>query len=85
MKSLYITILLLLSTLMITVSQTNDTDSLKKLFAQTGTDTTRVLLLNGLASSYRFSNPDSAMILTRRALQLSRKLNFTKGGSKGVK
>jgi signal transduction histidine kinase len=79
MKPLYITILLVLSTLMIAVSQTSETDSLKKLLAQTGTDTTRVLLLNGLASSYRFSNPDSAMILAQQALLLSRKMNFTRG------
>jgi tetratricopeptide (TPR) repeat protein len=79
MKSIYVTILLLLSTLMITVGQTNETDSLNRLMAQTGADTTRVLLLSQLANSYRFFNPDSAMIIAQQALLLSRKLNFTKG------
>ncbi|MBC7827399.1 MAG: tetratricopeptide repeat protein [Chitinophagaceae bacterium] len=79
MKPFYVTILLLLSNLMIAVSQTSDTDSLKKLLAQTDADTTRVLLLSRLAGAYRFSNLDTALILSQQALLLSRKLNFTRG------
>src|SRR4030095_2993384 len=78
MKSFSITILLLLSNLMIAVSQTSDIDSLKSLLTQTA-DTSRALLLVRLADAYRFSNLDTALILSQQALLLSRKLNFTRG------
>jgi two-component system NtrC family sensor kinase len=81
MKSCYVTILLLLSNLMIAVSQTSHylADSLKRVLTQTSADTTRVSLLTNLARVYRFYNPDTALILTQQALLLSRKLNFTRG------
>src|SRR4051794_20314975 len=79
MRSLYITILLLLSTLMTAISQMSETDSIKKLLAQSRADTTKALLLSQLANAYRFSNPDTAIILAQKALLLSRKLNFSRG------
>ena len=79
MKPVHLTILLLLSSVMIAVAQTNDTDSLKKLLTRTGADTTRVSLLSRLANAYRFSNLDTALVLTHQALELSRKLNFVRG------
>ena len=64
---------------MIAISQPNNTDSLKRLLAQTSADTNRATLLRHLASSYRFFNTDTAIILAQQALLLSRKLNFTSG------
>ncbi|MEO6290943.1 MAG: tetratricopeptide repeat protein, partial [Ginsengibacter sp.] len=54
-------------------------DSLKRLIRQWPQDTSMVLLLDRLASNYRFYNTDSSLIIAQEALQLSRRLNFTKG------
>jgi len=79
MKLVYIPILLLLVNFKMAVSQTFQTDSMKNLLAQSRMDTTRVLLLSQLANKYLFFNPDTAIIMTQQALQLSRKLNFRRG------
>ena len=81
MKAFYVTILLLLSNLMIAVSQTSHylVDSLKRELTQTSADTTKVSLLLNLARAYRLFNLDTPLILSQQGLQLSRKLNFTRG------
>lgn len=59
-------------------------DSLKNLLKKTGKDTTRVNILNNLSESYRFKNPDSAVIYGDDALELAHELNFTKGVIDGL-
>ena len=55
------------------------TDSLYIQLAHTPSDTTRVLLLNDLALTYRFNKPDSAVKLAQEAGQLATSLNYPKG------
>ena len=59
-------------------------DSLKNLLKDTGKDTTRVIILNNLSESYRFKNPDSAVLYGDEALELARGVNFTKGVIDGL-
>ena len=54
-------------------------DSLNHLLAHTRHDTSRVLLLAQLATEYRFSDPDSMLILAQQAMGLAQKLHFDKG------
>jgi hypothetical protein len=54
-------------------------DSLKRLIAHVPQDTSMVLLLVRLSSDYRFNKTDSSLIIAQEAIQLSQKLNFTKG------
>jgi signal transduction histidine kinase len=61
------------------VSQTTQTDSLKRLLLQTAQDSNRVLLLTQLDSNYRFFNPDSSMVFVQQAMRLAVGLNFNKG------
>jgi len=84
MKSFYI-ILLLISLRSVAVGQTfltanlTEPDSLRRLIAQAPQDTSMVLLLVRLSSDYRFNKTDSSLIIAQEAIQLSQKLNFTKG------
>ncbi len=79
MKSFCIILLTLASTFPVAFGQVSETDSLKKLLAQTREDTSRVLLLTELAFNYQFFKSDTAIIITRQAIALSQKLNFPKG------
>ena len=75
-------ILLLLVTFFCLTSsngQTTNIDSLKQVLQKEKQDTTRVLLMAELSFAYSGSKPDSAMILAREGLQLSRRIGFLKG------
>jgi signal transduction histidine kinase len=56
-----------------------DLDSLRHHFYSAKTDTTRVLILSDWSRTIFNANPDSSLILARKGLQLSQKINFTKG------
>ena len=60
-------------------AQTPATDSLRRALARTAPDSTRVLTLLQLAYTFRASRPDSMMLLTQQAWELSSKLGFEKG------
>lgn len=68
----------LLLTLSTGVYAQNKVDSLKKILPKS-TDTTRVKILNALAKEIRFDNPKEAINLAKKALQLSKNLEYTKG------
>jgi two-component system, NtrC family, sensor kinase len=59
-------------------------DSLHSILATTKTDTTRSQIMNLLSSSYRFSNPDSAVFYGNKAFELSKKIGFIKGEVAGL-
>jgi tetratricopeptide (TPR) repeat protein len=54
-------------------------DKLKHQLAISKPDTNQVNILRGLCLAYRQVKPDSALFFSVKALDLSRKLNFTKG------
>src|SRR5436190_18573010 len=54
-------------------------DSLEKTFIQSPKDTNEVKRLIEVADGYRFSKPDSSIIIAEEALSLSRQLNFLSG------
>jgi tetratricopeptide (TPR) repeat protein len=62
-----------------TSAQTNLADSLKNVLESEVQDTSRVLLLAKLSRTYLYSKPDTAMLLCRQGLSLSRKLNYITG------
>ena len=71
-------------TLMVTElqAQTGGTyyeDSLRAILKKTGQDTARLMILETLADSYFFKNPDSCLIYATEALELSRQLNHSRG------
>src|SRR5689334_16677994 len=82
MKPVYISLLLLASTL--SLGQTTEAERVKGLLAQTRIDTSRVLLQVALAHSYLFFQLDSGIILAQQALQQARKLTFARGEWKAL-
>ena len=62
--------------------QTHEIDSLKQLLQDAKTDTGRVLLLANLGFFYSFSQPDTAMLMSMQALEISRNIGFKKGEAK---
>ena len=54
-------------------------DSLNRLLAKTGQDTNRVKLLVQIESEYFFSRPDTARVISEKALALSRELHYVRG------
>lgn len=58
---------------------TTTRDTINRQEPYAAADTTRVLLLNDLAISYRFNKPDSAVKLAQRAYQLAKSLDYPKG------
>lgn len=57
----------------------NEVDSLKKLIATKGDDTTKVNLLNTLSKKLLDDNPDTAMIIASTAIKLAEGLHYHKG------
>jgi tetratricopeptide (TPR) repeat protein len=55
--------------------------TIKGVVAGVGFDTSYIKTLTALASEFKFSNPDTAIILSTQALQLSQKNNWQKGES----
>ena len=63
-------------------AQTNrsyNEDSLRALLDRTPQDTVRIHILQKLAQSYFFKQPDSSLLYSEQSLELSRKLNYTWG------
>ena len=60
-------------------SAKNEIDSLRQILRTTQSDSLRVMALNKLAVLYRNNAPDTAIGYAGRALQLSKKINFTEG------
>src|SRR5258705_1542459 len=54
-------------------------DNLKQLLTKTQEDTSRVEILFSLSEAYFFTKPDSCLLFASEALDLSRKLHYTKG------
>jgi two-component system, NtrC family, sensor kinase len=78
MKKYYF-VLLLISLLPGIVSHTSAQDNSKEKLLQNPTDSNEVKRLIGIAGKYRFSKPDSSILLAKAALSLARQLNFTRG------
>ena len=60
-------------------SQNPQTARLKAELAAAKTDTSRVLLMAEISSSYRYSKPDSSLAYAQRGLTLARKIRFSRG------
>lgn len=73
------TLALLLFAFFTASAQHKTIDSLRKLIATTKEDSGRVILLNKLSGIYVNSKPDSAMLLSQEAIQLSKATLFQKG------
>lgn len=54
-------------------------DSLKQELNMAKNDTGRVLIMANLAEGYRGTKPDSAMLFAQQALQLAKKIEFSRG------
>jgi len=54
-------------------------DSLNQLLAKTGQDTNRAKLLMQIESEYFFTRPDTARVISEKALALSRELHYVRG------
>jgi tetratricopeptide (TPR) repeat protein len=61
------------------MSQTTETDSLKKRLSVTTEDTSRVMMLEDLSYAYGFSYPDSALQYALEGLHLAQNIKFLKG------
>jgi len=61
------------------LSQTNKVDSLQSLLQTNLHDTTRIKTLNTLAWKLKYTNPDTAIVLSNRALELAVKNEDMKG------
>ena len=59
-------------------------DSIRRLLLQNCPDTSRVLLLVKLSTSYLFFQPDSAVILSQKIIQQARKLDFAMGEGRAL-
>src|SRR4051812_29285388 len=84
MRSIFIVVLMFVTSFQVVHGQAQRIDSLNKLLAKTGQDTNRVLLLIELAGHYQFFNTDTALSLLDEAIALTRKINFTKGDVKAI-
>jgi two-component system NtrC family sensor kinase len=63
-------------------AQTNppyNEDSLRAILDKTPRDTVRVNILQKLAGSYFFKQPDSCLLYSEQSLEISRELNYTRG------
>ncbi|QNF34450.1 tetratricopeptide repeat protein [Adhaeribacter swui] len=56
----------------------------QKIVTTKDTDTLKVILLNDIASKYRYRKPDSALIYARQSIYLARKLNYHYGEAEGL-
>lgn len=77
MKKLFASLLLCSS--VIANTQTNKTDSLKLVLQHEKKDTNRVMTLMRLAVIYRYSKPDSTLLLAIQGLSISQQIGFMKG------
>ncbi len=59
-------------------AQNQRADSLKQLLGKTPRDTNNVKLLMEVAGTYYFSNPDSSLAYSKKALAMARDLHFTR-------
>ena len=64
-------------------SQQATIDSLKRVYKVTKIDTSKVNILNKLASEFKEINPDSTAFFANKAFQLSVKLNYSFGQANG--
>ncbi len=64
-------------------SQNRSSDSIKVLLTAAESDTAKIILMTELASVYRLSNLDSALIYGQRALRLASQKNFLRGEAAG--
>ena len=64
-------------------SQQTTIDSLKRVYKVTKIDTTKVGVLNKIASEFKEINPDSTSFYAKKALELSAKLNYPFGEANG--
>jgi two-component system, NtrC family, sensor kinase len=60
-------------------AQDKKTDSLRQLLSTTKEDTSRVLLMEEIATTFIYSIPDTALFIAQQGLQLSNKIDFKKG------
>ncbi|MGN6398849.1 MAG: tetratricopeptide repeat-containing sensor histidine kinase [Flavisolibacter sp.] len=65
-------------------AQTHNIDSLQQLLKTEKKDTTRVMLLAGLADAYMYSKPDTSLVLAQQALSISKKKGYTKGEAESL-
>src|SRR4051812_22038122 len=79
MKKLVLIGILLVATITATTQPKLNVDSLRKLLYGAKDDTTRIILMAEISSEFTFYNPDSAFELARQGLQLSGKINYSKG------
>lgn len=77
--SRYFLLLYCFCAIQVAQAQNAQTDSLKKLLAKSKADTQKVKVLNRLCRGYWRHSPDTARIISRQALELAHKLNFTLG------
>jgi len=70
---------LLITLSIIAQAQRKSIDSLRRLIANSREDTSRALLLNKMGAIYVNFKPDSAMLLSQEAIQLSKAILFQKG------
>lgn len=84
MRYIFTVLLMFVISLQVVRGQSPDIDSLSKLLTRTGEDTNRVLLLVELAGHSQFFNSDTALLLIDEAMELARKLGFTKGEVKAI-
>jgi len=83
-KNLLLLLLVLFQTI-ITNAQTAAIDSIKQLLQNEKQDTSRAMLLYQLELRYIYSKPDTALLLAREMVELSRKINFARGEATGLR
>lgn len=73
------TILLLLGVKLLFAQTKAELDSIHHLYLVSKTDTSRILTLTEWSRTIYNANPDSSLLLANKALELSKKLNYTRG------
>src|SRR4249920_3887500 len=79
MRKLIVLLMLLYCCSSTVFAQDKKTDSLRRLLSTTKEDTSRVLLLEEIATTFIYSIPDTALFIAQEGLQLSHKIDFKKG------
>ena len=64
--------------------QSKQIDSLSKALSVATDDKNKVMLLSDIGYYSRFSNPDTALVIARRALELAKKINYAQGESNAL-
>ncbi|HEV8081889.1 MAG TPA: ATP-binding protein [Chitinophagaceae bacterium] len=73
-----ISIVFFLLTIQVVCAQQNEIDSFRNIISKQRKDTTEVNAITAIAWFYIFMNPDSAIIIAKEAVDLARKLNYSK-------